>query len=40
VAAQHPEVLEQAKAYAKEAHTAPRIGKVLDASVGFKGHKE
>jgi arylsulfatase A len=40
VAAQHPEVLAQAKAYAKEAHTAPRIGKVLDASVGFKGHKK
>ena len=40
VAAQQPEVLAQVKAYAKEAHTAPRIGKILDASVGFKGHKE
>jgi hypothetical protein len=25
--------------YAKEAHTPSRKGKVLDASMGFKGHK-
>jgi len=40
VAAQHSEILAQIKAYAKVAHTPPRIGKVLDPSIGFKGHKK
>ena len=40
VAAQHSETLAQMKAYAKVAHTPPRIGKVLDPSIGFKGHKK
>lgn len=40
VAAQHPEVLEKMTMYAEEAHTPPRHGKVLDASIGFKGHEK
>jgi hypothetical protein len=28
------------KTYAKKAHTPVRLGKVLDASLGFKGHKQ
>lgn len=40
VAALYPEILEKMILYAKEAHKPPRHGKVLDASVGFKGHKE
>ena len=39
-AAEYPEILEKMIQYSKEAHTPPRHGKVLDASVGFKGHKE
>jgi arylsulfatase A len=38
VAAQHPEIIEKMKRYAKEAHTPVLLGKVLDASLGFKGH--
>ena len=40
VAALHPAILEQMVAYAKQAHTPPRTGKVLDPSLGFKGHKK
>lgn len=40
VAAQHPEVLEKMMAFAEQAHTPPRRGSVLDASLGFKGHKK
>ncbi|WP_372774745.1 arylsulfatase [Mangrovibacterium sp.] len=40
VADQHPEILEKMMLYAKEAHTPPCKGNVLDASVGFKGHLE
>ncbi len=40
VTGQHPEILEKMKQYAKESHTPPRKGKVLDASVGFKGQQE
>ncbi|MBT3191778.1 MAG: hypothetical protein HN341_04420 [Verrucomicrobia bacterium] len=38
VAQQHPDVLSKMMAFAKRAHTPPRHGKVLDESVGFKGH--
>ena len=40
VADQHPEILEKMKMYAKEAHSPVRLGKVLDASLGFKGHDQ
>jgi len=40
VAKQHPDILEKMMLYAKEAHTPPRKGKVLDSSLGFKGHQE
>ena len=40
VAAQHPEVLAQMEAFAKQAHSPLRPGKVLDPRVGFKGHLE
>ena len=39
VADQYPDILEKMIMYAKEAHTPSRKGKVLDASMGFKGHK-
>lgn len=39
VAAEHPQILEQIKTFAQQAHSTPRRGKVLDSSVGFKGHK-
>ena len=39
VAKQRPEILGQMKRYAKEAHTPVRVGKVLDPSLGFKGHR-
>ena len=38
IAAQHPDLLEKINRIAKEAHTPPRSGKVLDPSRGFKGH--
>lgn len=38
VAEQHPDILKTMMAYANKAHTAPRKGQVLDASIGFKGH--
>jgi arylsulfatase A-like enzyme len=40
VADQYPDILEKMTMYAKKAHTPPRLGKVLDASLGFKGHKK
>lgn len=40
VAAKHPEIIEQMKRYVKEAHTLVRLGEVLDASLGFKGHSK
>ena len=40
VAAQYPEIIEKMKKYAKQAHTPVRLGKVLDASLGFKGHNK
>jgi len=39
IAAEHPDVLKKMMGYAEEAHTSPRRGKTLDASLGFKGHK-
>lgn len=40
VADQFPEILEQMMEYAKESHGPTRTGKVLDVSMGFKGHKK
>ncbi|MFC1652198.1 arylsulfatase [Planctomycetota bacterium] len=40
VAARNPDVLKKMITYAQEAHTPPRRGKVLDASLGFKGHNK
>jgi len=40
VAKLHPDILEKMAVFAKEAHTPPRHGKILDASLGFKGHKK
>jgi arylsulfatase A-like enzyme len=40
VATQFPDIIERMKTYAKKAHTPVRLGKVLDASLGFKGHKQ
>jgi len=39
IADKHPDIVRKMKAHAKAAHTTPRKGKVLDPSVGFKGHK-
>jgi len=39
VAGQHPAVLQKITAFSREAHSPPRMGKVLDPSIGFKGHK-
>ena len=38
LAAEQPEILEKMLSYANVAHTPPKEGKVLDPSVGFKGH--
>ncbi|ALJ06814.1 N-acetylgalactosamine 6-sulfate sulfatase (GALNS) [Pseudalgibacter alginicilyticus] len=40
LADEHPEILKKILSYAKEAHRPPKSGKVLDSSVGFKGHKQ
>ena len=39
LADQYPDILERMIAYAKEAHTPPCKGKILDESKGFEGHK-
>jgi arylsulfatase A-like enzyme len=39
VADQYPDILERMIKYAKDAHTPPCKGEILDASMGFKGHK-
>lgn len=39
VADHYPEILEKMIKYTNEAHTPPCVGKVLDESMGFKGHK-
>jgi len=39
VAAEHPEVLKQIRAFAAEAHAPVRPGKVLDPDAGFKDHR-
>ncbi|MGQ1786138.1 MULTISPECIES: arylsulfatase [unclassified Saccharicrinis] len=40
VADQFPEILEKMINFTKEAHAPTRKGEVLDASLGFKGHKK
>jgi hypothetical protein len=40
VATQYPDIIKKVTSYAKRAHTPVRLGKVIDASLGFKGHKE
>ena len=37
VASQIPDIIKKVTAYAKKAHTPDRLGKVVDASLGFKG---
>ena len=39
VAASHPDVLTRLTTAAKESHSPPQRGKVLDKSAGFKGHR-
>lgn len=39
LASKHPELLQQLKTFANQAHRPPRNGKVLDASVGFRGNR-
>jgi arylsulfatase A-like enzyme len=39
IANEHPEILNQMKAYAKLSHTENLIGDVLDKEKRFKGHK-
>ncbi|WP_406684717.1 arylsulfatase [Seonamhaeicola sp. MEBiC1930] len=38
--AENSKILKKMLSYAKEAYTPPKKGEVLDASVGFKGHKK
>ena len=38
VAEQFPDIIKKVTIYAKKAHTPVRLGKVVDASLGFKGH--
>ncbi len=40
VADHHPDILRKMAGYAKESHTLPCEGRVLDASLGFRGHLE
>ena len=40
VATQYPDIIKKVTSYAKRAHAPVRLGKVIDASLGFKGHKE
>ncbi|MCK5271739.1 MAG: arylsulfatase [Sedimentisphaerales bacterium] len=40
LADKHPEIINKIIAYAKEAHSKPFQGHVLDPSKGFKGHKK
>ena len=37
VTTQIPDIIKKVTAYAKKAHTPDRLGKVVDASLGFKG---
>ena len=39
VASDHPEVVARLLAYSQESHSPDLTGKVLDKSLGFKGHK-
>ena len=40
VADLYPDILRKMKKYARESHAPPCEGSVLDASLGFKGHRE
>lgn len=40
VATQFPDIIKKVTIYAKKAHTPVRLGKVADASLGFKGHRK
>jgi arylsulfatase A-like enzyme len=40
VAVRHPDTLAQLVTFAQQAHTPPRKGRILDASLGFKGHTQ
>ena len=40
VASQYPDIIKKVTAYAKKAHTPDRLGKVVDASLGFKEHSK
>jgi hypothetical protein len=40
VATQFPDIIKKVAACAKKAHTPVRLGKVVDASLGFKGHSK
>ena len=40
VASQFPDIIKKVTAYAKKAASPVRLGKVIDASLGFKGHSQ
>ena len=40
VATQFPDIIKKVTTYAKKAHAPVRLGKVINASLGFKGHKK
>ncbi|MDA8806297.1 hypothetical protein N9N55_03630 [Opitutales bacterium] len=40
VAGQFPDIIKKVTTYAKKAHAPVRLGKVINASLGFKGHKK
>jgi len=40
VASQFPDIIKKVTAYAKRAHAPVRLGKVIDASLGFKRHSQ
>jgi len=40
VAGQFPDVIKKVTTYAKKAHAPVRLGKVINASLGFNGHKK
>ena len=40
VATQYPDIIKKVTSYAKGAHAPVRLGKVIDASLGFKGHEK
>ena len=40
VATQFPDIIKKVTAYAKKAPSPVRLGKVVDPSLGFKGHRK